>query len=283
MGKKEIHVAVTILFASVLSVFAMTGGNKEPGEIRQIQDALRNLRRMDNLQIAYTYTVSGKEEQAAWRTEVWSDLLTSSWTAEDYVTDVDGTRLYQRWFSDGNALFCSADWSGEWERQSLKQGIEMPYFDSVTTVNYGNEDITGIERDETESFIKISYTFTPEYLATLNEKHQASAELYVENNRVMQADRGEEQALSFEQLKMAQLKQMELENFRVTYKVDKNDILRSLTYSFDVTQPELVTEQDGTIGLGEPETLQNLIVFEIRGYNREFILDKIEQSASEIL
>lgn len=279
MGKKELHVAVTIIFASMLSIFALTGGNTEPGEIRQIEDSMRNLRRADNLWISYSYTVADKNETVTTRAEVWADLLTSNWAAEYYVTDMDGTRLYLKRFCDGEDIYTHIDWNGEWTKQPAGRNPQVPYLDSVTAINYGENDITDVEIEENEDSLEISYMLTPEYLASIDKKNLASLEAYYPNNaeeNIPQTDENLYMALE-------QNRQMHVSDTMMIYKIDKNDVLRSGTYSYNVLRPELVTGENGETKLGEEEKIRNLIVFEIRKYNDSFILDRIEQFASEIM
>lgn len=280
MGKKDVHVAVAIIFASVLSIFALTGGNTEPGEIRQIEDSIRNLRRVDNMRISYAYTISDKNETIVSHTDVWADQLTSSWVAEYYVTDVDGTRLYLKRFCDGTDIYTYIDWNGEWEKQLEMANPEVPYLDSITTINYGSEDIENIEMKQEEDFYTISYALTPEYLASMDEKNLESLESYYAGYNMEGAalETGDNLYMTLEQNK-----KMHLEDTFIIYRIDKNEILRSGTYSYNVFRPEIVTEENGDTRLGEEEKIRNLIEFEIRDYNKDYILDKIEQYTSEII
>lgn len=280
MGKKDVHVAVAIIFASVLSIFALTGGNTEPGEIRQIEDSIRNLRRVDNMRISYAYTISDKNETIVSHTDVWADQLTSSWVAEYYVTDVDGTRLYLKRFCDGTDIYTYIDWNGEWEKQLEMANPEVPYLDSITTINYGSEDIENIEMKQEEDFYTISYALTPEYLASMDEKNLESLESYYAGYNMEGAalETGDNLYMTLEQNK-----KMHLEDTFIIYRIDKNEILRSGIYSYNVFRPEIVTEENGDTRLGEEEKIRNLIEFEIRDYNKDYILDKIEQYTSEII
>lgn len=280
MGKKDIHVAVTIIFASVLSIFAMTGGNTERGEIRQIEDSIRNLRRTDNLQFSYTYTISDKNEIVATRTEVWADQLTSRWVAEYYTTDADGTRLYLKRFCDGMDVYTYVDWNGEWVKQGIGQNMDVPCFDNITSIHYRSEDITNVQMKEEGDISKISYTFTPEYLDSIDEKNYAELDAYYRSYDDMGYSEKSDDEMY---MAMEQYRKMSLEDMLIIYKMDGNDVLRSGTYSFTVNRPEIKAEEDGTMSLGNEEKIRNLIVFEIRGYNKDFISDRIEQYASEIL
>lgn len=278
MEKKEIHAAVTIVFASMLTVFAMTGGNTQRGEMRQIQDSIRNLRRVDNLRFSYSYAVSDKNEKITNRTEVWSDQLTGSWAAEYYTTDADGTRLYLRRFCDGKAVYTYIDWSGEWEKQGVGAELEVPCMEDITAIDYGDSDIVDVKSERENGIMKISYDLAPEYLTAMSEENLASIEAYYGNYHAL-GDDGEDDSMG---LAVAQYRQMRIGDASVVYKIDENEILYSGTCFFEIIQPGIVTGEDGSRQLGEEQKIQNLLTFQIIGYDQDSILDKIEQWESEI-
>lgn len=280
MKKKDIQVAVAIIFASVLSIFALTGGNTKRGEVRLIEDSIRNLRRVDNLQLSCSYTVSDKNETITNRIDVWANQLASSWVAEYYTTDIDGTRMYLKRFCDGKKIYTYVDWNGEWSSQPAGQQTEPPCFDSISTIAYTNEDIVDVEKERDEDTLKISYSLSPDYLSSLGEQSFAYLENYYQNaiDGTPYVDDKEESV----QLVIQQSRQMRLEDTLIVYKIDENEILRSGNMSYIVYQPELVKEESGTMRLGNEMKIRNLISFEIKKMNQTSILDKIEQCESEI-
>lgn len=279
-GKKKIHVAVTIIFTSVLSIFALTGGHTQRGEMRQIEDSMRNLRRTDNMWLSYSYTISDKTETITTRTDVWADQLTSSWVAEYYATDIDGTILYLKRYCDGTDIYTYESWSGEWLKQAAGKELVPPYFNDVTTLEYGSEDITDVETVNEDEMLKISYTLTPEYLASLDEENFKALEKYYKNYNVENIYRETKDNM---QLIVEQHKKMRPEDVWIAYRIDGNGVLHNLIYSYNVVRPELITEENGDEKLGEDEKIRNLITFEIKKYNEDSILEKIEQYASEII
>lgn len=281
MQRKEIQVAVTIIFASVLSVFALSGGGSDrPAEIRQIEDSIRNLRRADNMHIVYSYTVSDGDEIVTLETDVWADYLTDNWVAEYYTTDVDGTRLYLKRFCDGKEIYTHIDWNGEWSQEAAGKNAKIPYLDTITALDYGNEDILDITTVQEKDMLKISYYLTQEYLDSIDEEKLVYLEKYYKNYDLGEAVSGVEDEMY---LSLEQYRQMQIKNARIVYCMDADKVLRSGSYSYDVVRPELVTEESGDTKLGEEETIQNLLQFEVRQYNNASVLDKIEQYASEIL
>ena len=228
MKKRNAQTAAAILFVSVLSVMAMTGGSMEQGELRELQAAMRNLRRADNLQYTYSSTNSYAEEISIMQADVWADLLAGSWAAEYYTIDADGARLFLREFCDGTTTYTYIDWSGEWLAQADQKDPEAPYLEAITILNYSEEDISDFKCEEEDGIKKISYGFTPEYLM--------------------------------------RYQQLQIKDMTAMYEIDADGMLRNGSTLIYVTQP----------------SARSLITVQIRHYNADTVLDKIEQYESEV-
>lgn len=229
MKKRHVQAAAAILFVSILSVMAMTGGSMETGELRVLQTAIRNLRRADNLQFTYSSTSSYTGEISIMQADVWADLLTGSWAAEYYTIDNDGTRLFLKEFCDGTMTYNYIDWSGEWSVQTGEKETDVPFLESITMLNYSEADIVDFESEDAGGRKKISYGFTPEYLM--------------------------------------QYQQMQVKDVTAIYEIDEDGMLCNGSALIYMTQP----------------SAKSLITIQIRRYNEDTVLDKIEQYESEVL
>ena len=227
MKKRNAQAAAAILFVSVLSVMAMTGGSMEQGELRQLQTAMRNLRRADNLQYTYSSTNSYAGEISIMQADVWADLLTGSWAAEYYTIDTDGTRLFLREFCDGTTTYTYIDWSGEWSAQADQKETDVPFLEGIIMLNYSEADIVDFKCEDEGGIKKISYGFTPEYL----------------------------------------MRYQQIEDATAMYEIDADGMLRTGSALIFMTQP----------------AARSLITIQIRNYNADMILDKIEQYESEVI
>lgn len=201
----------------------------EKGELRVLQTAIRNLRRADNLQFTYSSTNSYAGEISIMQADVWADLLTGSWAAEYYTIDNDGTRLFLKEFCDGTTTYNYIDWSGEWSVQTDEKEPDVPFLESITTLNYSEEDIVDFECEDAGGRKKISYGFTPEYLM--------------------------------------QYQQMQVKDVTAIYEIDEYGMLCNGSALIYMTQP----------------SAKSLITIQIRRYNEDTVLDKIEQYESEVL
>lgn len=281
MEKKNVQSLILIVFSSILAVSALSGGNRETGEMGQIQDAMRNLRRADSLHYSYASTVLEKDMAEVQRIEVWADRLSGSWAAEYYTTDEDGTVLVLRQYCDGRALYDYIDWNGYWEPHAADEtGTEPPRLDRLTVLSYGSNDITDIKSTEKESLKKISFTFTPEYLENLGEERLTELE---DMYGALAGDRqAEDKQLDSAQLAVEQYRQTQLEDILVSYSIDREAVLCREAYTMNVSKPRIVIGEDGNKKLGDYETSQIQVEIRVKEYNQSGILNKIEQCRNEM-
>lgn len=143
-----------------------------------MQDASRNLRRVNNIQYSYTTTLTSSAGTDTERVDVWGNQLTGEWVAEYYVTDEDGTRKILKSFCDGRNLYHYIEWTGDWEKQLLTD-TTMPSLTSVTSLTYGDDDIAEISREQEDGHETVTVSLTEEYLEELVSQHYEEArELY---------------------------------------------------------------------------------------------------------
>lgn len=284
MEKKNIQAMAVAIFAAALFTFAMAegSGNSELGEI---QDAMRRLNWLNNLQYSYIYTYSAQEEIYAEQMEVWADLLTESWAADYYVTDEDGTLPILKQFSDGKKLYRYIDWAREWTGEAGKDEEGIPRLDELMRLEYTAEDIREVVRTEQEGKIIISYLLSQEYLEQAGNERGADMEKLYRNYENAATSQAERDSL---QISQEQYRQMGSEEVRITYVIDENGMLQSGVCEVTLVQPEIAVEENAAANEneaaapGEETQLQYKVQLVIKGYNQDTILDKIEWYREEI-
>ena len=116
MEKRKLRILTVVVFAGVLIFGALRQNSTRRGELGEIQVAMWNLGKVDNLQLSYEYRWKQNGSAGGETMHAWADMLTGDWISEHYTTDEDGTRLYLKQFCDGRDLYHYIDWSGEWEQ-----------------------------------------------------------------------------------------------------------------------------------------------------------------------
>ena len=114
--RAQTEAAVAVIFSFLLVFSAARSNTTGRGELGEVQIAMWNLNRVDNLQMSYVYTVRQNAGEGGETMDVCADLLTGSWVSKHYATDEDGTRLYLRQFCDGKNIYHYIDWNGDWEK-----------------------------------------------------------------------------------------------------------------------------------------------------------------------
>lgn len=277
MEKQKVRATIVVIFAVTLFSIAMLSGSTQSAEMGQLRNAMRGLRRVNNLQFSYvnTYTRAGNAESEQWN--IWSDQLTGSWVMEHYITDADGTRLYLKQFCDGRDIYHYIEWTGEWEKQG-SQSVAVPYIDGLLELSYDSEDMMDVQSGTEDGYWNISYTFTPEYIGTQYEKNQETVEQSYQDYLKTEVD-GEPS--SSVELTVEQFKRTRGEDIRVEYTVDPQEVLCKMSCSLTLVQPELLYDIDGGMMLGKEQRSGFLIEFTVNGYNQNGILNKIEQCRNE--
>lgn len=276
MKKKNVQAIIGIIFTSILVILAMTGGRTDQEEIRQLRDAMRNLRRVDNIAFSYTTVYKDKEETERQIVDIWADQLSGSWVSEQYMLDEDGMRLVQKKFCDGDAVYTYMGWNGDWQK-AAKEDMSVPYLAAMTVLDYDGEDVTGIESVYEDNLQKVSYSFTPEYLNAQLEKRISDLEkLY---QRYEKSNIGEAGLYPI-QLAIEQYKEIKQENVWADYVIDTDEVLCKGTYIVELRQPELIKDgQD--MWLGDDQDVEFQVEIEVKGYSQNGILNKIEQCRNE--
>ena len=94
MEKRKLRILTVVVFAGVLIFGALRENSTGRGELGEIQVAMWNLGKVDNLQLSYEYCWKQNGSAGGETMHAWADMLTGDWISEHYTTDEDGTRLY---------------------------------------------------------------------------------------------------------------------------------------------------------------------------------------------
>ncbi len=278
MEKKNARAVTVVVFASVITVIAVTGGMTESDEMGRMQDAMRRLKRTDQLQYTYTGTFSGEDRMTSERVDVWADQISGCWAAEYYTTDEDGTRPCLRQYCDGREVYRFIDWNGDWETVD-GAGREAPYLEMVTVMPYNSGDIGDVLSEEKEGMQTISFGFTQEYLAVLGKEKEDMME---KEYRAYQRSGVSEEALKFAEMTLEQYRERRQESVSMAYTIDDAAVLCAWECIIEASQPAVTQDEEGNALLGPEQKIKFQMKVRVNRYNEEGILNKIEQCRQEV-
>ncbi len=253
MEKRKLRILTVVVFAGVLIFGALRQNSTGRGELGEIQVAMWNLGKVDNLQLSYEYRWKQNGSAGGETMHAWADMLTGDWISEHYTTDEDGTRLYLKQFCDGRDLYHYIDWSGEWEQilPQQRENTVIPDYEMVTDLGYDGTDVEDLERVTEDGAVEITCSFTQEYLEEVWENQVA--------------------------LSVQQHKQAHYEDMTATYVIDENQILRSMEYQITLIMPEITQDLSGNKMLGKDRKMQITVTAEVDRYNQGGIANKVQQ------
>ena len=101
MDKKSVQAVLVTIFSGVLFLESMFAGGVASEETGKVLDAMRGLRRVNNVHYLVTNSYSGNQDIVQQTQEVWADLLDETWMVEYKNTDADGAMTYVKEFCDG--------------------------------------------------------------------------------------------------------------------------------------------------------------------------------------
>lgn len=280
MVSRKVQAFTAIVFGSLLAIAVLTESSAGHGALGELQNAMRNLKRVDSLQMTYTFTNTQKGVVVGEQVDVWSNMLDGNWTSEHYTTDEDGTRIYLRQFCDGRNVYHYIDWNGEWEQAKEVSSTAVPNLEMITALSYEWTDIAKEEVGEENGMQKITYTFTSDYLAK-----RAQAQLQEIEASYMKYEKSgatKEQLASVER-SVEQYRQTTYDRMTVTYLIDNNKVLRDVRCEVTLTMPEIVHDISGDLVLGSSQQVEMTIQVNVERYNQDGTLNKIEQCKNEML
>lgn len=284
MDKKraQIQTVAVVAFSFLLAFSAARSNTTGRGELGELQIAMRNLNRVDNLQMSYVYTIRQNASEGGEAMDVWANLLTGSWMSKHYTTDEDGTRLYLRQFCDGKDIYHYIDWNGDWEKIQTtgEGGTAVPQLQMMTTLGYDGGDVLELKRQEQDGSVEIICSFAPEFLEEAKEAQLAQ----LERSYAMYEKSGVgESEIDTAELSVEQHRQSRYETVTATYTIDENQILQKASYETTIIMPEIVQDLDGNKSLGKERKMQITVDMEIERYNQSGINNQIEQCRNEMM
>ena len=101
MDKKSVQAVLVTIFSGVLFLESMFAGGVASEETGKVLDAMRGLRRVNNVHYLVTNSYSGNQDIVQQTQEVWADLLDETWMVEYKNTDEDGAMTYVKVFCEG--------------------------------------------------------------------------------------------------------------------------------------------------------------------------------------
>lgn len=282
MEKRQARTLAVIIFGVLLAFAAARSSSRGRGELGELQIAMWNLNRVDNLQMSYAYGWQQNGTTGEEAMNVWADMLTGSWASEHYTTDEDGTRLYLRQFCDGKSIYHYIDWSGDWEQiQAPGQGgTAVPNLAWMTELGFDGDDIYELKRKDEDGTVELTCVFTPEYLDNVQAGQLAQVE---QSYAYYEKSGADVSAIHTAALSVEQHKQMRYEDMTVTYTIDENQVLREMEYTIRLVMPEIVQDLSGNKMLGQEREMQITLDMEIERYNQSGITNKIEQCSNEMM
>lgn len=279
MEKNKIRATAVIIFGALLTIPMLMGGNAEQGELGRLQEAMRNLKRVNNLQMTYEYSVTQRGITTAEQADIWADMLTGCWVSEYYVTDEDGTRPYMKQFCDARNVYVYDEWTGEWELAEGAVSNAVPNLGIITTLDYRAEDILETETGEEDGQQRVTYRFTPAYLERERNERVADVE---ETYASYQKSGATQETLDAVGITLEQYKQMRYEDVVVIYTMDADQVLQGMEYTAKLIMPEIVTDENGESVLGAEQETKLMLRVNIERYNQDGIANKTEQCMKEI-
>lgn len=280
MVSRKVQAFTAIIFGSLLAIAVLTESSAGHGALGELQNAMRNLKRVDSLQMTYTFTNAQRGTVVGEQVDVWSNMLDGNWTSEHYTTDEDGTRIYLRQFCDGRNVYHYIDWNGEWEQANETSSTAVPNLEMITALSYEWTDIAKEEVGEENGMQKITFTFTSDYLAK-----RAQAQLQeIEASYIKYEKSGatKDQLASVER-SVEQYRQTTYDRMAVTYLIDNNKVLRDMRCEVTLTMPEIVHDLSGNLVLGSSQQVEMTVQVNVERYNQDGTLNKIEQCKNEML
>ena len=276
MEKRKLRILTVVVFAGVLIFGALRQNSTGRGELGEIQVAMWNLGKVDNLQLSYEYRWKQNGSAGGETMHAWADMLTGDWISDHYPTDEDGTRLYLKQFCDGRNLYHYIDWSGEWEQilPQQRENTVIPDYEMVTDLGYDGTDVEDLERVTEDGAVEITCSFTQEYLEEAWENQVAQVE---KSYAFYEKSGADGDAVKTAALSVQQHKQAHYEDMTATYVIDENQILRSMEYQITLIMPEITQDLSGNKMLGKDRKMQITVTAEVDRYNQGGIANKVQQ------
>lgn len=262
MNKRAVQAIGITVVTGVLFLQAVVAGGVASEEMGMVMDAMRGLRRSDNIYYELTSFTKGEETVQ----KIWADLLTEQWVEELFVHDDDGVVVSWKRYFDGEQEWLSDGQSG-WETTDSDGSV--PGLSTITDFPLGVDDITETKREEKDGCQVLTFTVADELL----EKRRQS---FIDELETEDAG-GSMQEASYQQYVNTRY-----EHVVISYEIDPQGVLTEIHFSIELTQPQLLLKGGGKYELGEEETYQMGYTVEVVCVNDNASVEKIGECAIEI-
>ena len=274
MDKKSVQAVLVTIFSGVLFLESMFAGGVASEETGKVLDAMRGLRRVNNVHYLVTNSYSGNQDIVQQTQEVWADLLDETWMVEYKNTDADGAMTYVKEFCDGVTVnsYQAGTWS-EWNGYSTT--TDIPNYQALTNPGYREEDIVSAETADLDDGAKqIIFSLSGQQL---KEKRDQALDLiepagFKERDDTEQMDK---MSVYYEQYQKTGY-----QNERIVYTINKSGVLTGMEYSFDVKRPKVVIK-GGVQKLEWEEQYAMGVKIEVLSYNQANIPKVIRKCAAD--
>lgn len=261
MNKRTVQAIGIAVVTGMLFLQAMVAGGVASEEMGMVMDAMRSLRRADNL---YYELVSFTESEETTQ-KIWVDLLTENWLEELSVHDDDGMVVFwKRFFHDGKEWM--NDGQSGWE--TVEASSSIPGFNIITEFPLRGDDIAETDCFEEEGNQKVTFTVSDAVL----EKHKQDF------LTLLEAGEREER---MQEISYQQYADTRYENGSITYCINENGQLTEVFFSLDITQPEILLN-GGKYVLGEETTYQIGYSAKVMSFDEAKTAEKVKKCAEEV-
>lgn len=274
MDKKSVQAVLVTIFSGVLFLESMFAGGVASEETGKVLDAMRGLRRVNNVHYLVTNSYSGNQDIVQQTQEVWADLLDETWMVEYKNTDADGAMTYVKEFCDGVTVnsYQAGTWS-EWNGYSTT--TDIPNYQALTNPGYREEDIVSAETADLDDGAKqIIFSLSGQQL---KEKRDQALDLIEPAGFKEQDDTEQMDKMS---VYYEQYQKTGYQNERIVYTINKSGVLTGMEYSFDVKRPKVVIK-GGVQKLKGEEQYAMGVKIEVLSYNQANIPKVIRKCAAD--
>ena len=274
MDRKSVQAVLVTIFSGVLFLESMFAGGVASEETGKVLDAMRGLRRVNNVHYLVTNSYSGNQDIVQQTQEVWADLLDETWMVEYKNTDADGAMTYVKEFCDGVTVnsYQAGTWS-EWNGYSTT--TDIPNYQALTNPGYREEDIVSAETADLDDGAKqIIFSLSGQQL---KEKRDQALDLIEPAGFKEQDDTEQMDKMS---VYYEQYQKTGYQNERIVYTINKSGVLTGMEYSFDVKRPKVVIK-GGVQKLEGEEQYAMGVKIEVLSYNQANIPKVIRKCAAD--
>ncbi len=255
--RQKKDVLILLVFMALLCGAAVAGAS-DCRYFGHVKEAMRAVRRLNNLHYMYIGNVTDNSSSQISKVEVWADQLTGGWQADYSMVDEDGEWPYLRRYCDGKQVYEDMNWDGEFD-MNIGEGLEIPQIDELTILPYNMKDVASEVMEQEDGYTVISHVFTTDYTTQLLQESQEQLQ-NMWQRRAANMDGTTNVAFDqYQQTRVAEAK--------VTYWLDREKVLRRKKMTMTLQRPHVEPKADGQLALGDNEKIYMTTSVEVLAYN----------------